>query len=144
MSNQTIVAVPTKFEEFKQIRAFIVRLVTELDIVLGYRGEDPYVTATTLTTTGSSSSRTVGEQLEELKKAIEELESVVATGDATTLERLDTIQALTPIVDHSYTAPTAGVGYSQAQMQDTVDNLALVNDKLNELFVILRTASIVT
>lgn len=39
MSNQTIIAVPTNLEDYKQLRTFLVRLVINLDTTLGLRGD---------------------------------------------------------------------------------------------------------
>ena len=113
-------------------------------MVLGYRGSNPYVTANDLSVTGEVSTSTLAETIVELRKAVDELVEADEAGESVATERLDQIQAQTTIVDHSYTAPTASGTYVQAEMQDTMDSLESVNDKLNELLVILRTADIVS
>lgn len=46
--NETIIQVPAELNEPIQVRKFLLKLVEKLDIVLGFRGQDPYVTATDL------------------------------------------------------------------------------------------------
>ena len=40
MSNQTLIAVPADVTNEAELRQFLVRLVIELDKVIGYRGSD--------------------------------------------------------------------------------------------------------
>ena len=52
-TNESIIAVPITVEQKGQVRQFLVRLVEKLDIVLGYRGNDPYVTISQLQSASS-------------------------------------------------------------------------------------------
>jgi len=38
--SQTIIAIPSDISDIAQLRQFLVRLVIELDIVIGYRGSN--------------------------------------------------------------------------------------------------------
>lgn len=42
-TNESIIAVPISVEQKGQTRQFLVRLVEQLDLVIGTRGNDPYV-----------------------------------------------------------------------------------------------------
>ena len=39
MPNQTLIVVPTDLDDTETLQWFLTRLVEELDIILGYRGE---------------------------------------------------------------------------------------------------------
>jgi len=41
--NESIIAVPTTIEQPGQLRQFLVRMVTELDTILGFRGPNPSI-----------------------------------------------------------------------------------------------------
>ena len=47
-TNESIIAVPVSVEEKGQTRQFLVRLVERLDLVIGTRGGDPYVSESRL------------------------------------------------------------------------------------------------
>jgi len=49
MPNQTIASVPANVEEPTVLKRFLLRLIEELDIVLGYRGDSSYVSQSQLT-----------------------------------------------------------------------------------------------
>lgn len=87
MPNQTIIAVPVDVAEPQVLKRFLTRLIEELDLVLGFRGEDPYVsqsdlsgirdTATTIVdlaraaTANASSIAEVAEDLAELAETVQ-------------------------------------------------------------------------
>ena len=68
-TNETLVAVPLHVEQAGETRKFLVRLIEKLDIVLGYRGDDPYVTISQLqdASTSASTSLTQLEQIGNLQ-----------------------------------------------------------------------------
>lgn len=140
MANQTIISVPTKFEEFKQVRAFAIKLVEQLDIVLGYRGNDGYQTETDAADTTELTLTSIAATAFALEA---ELDAVVARIDATEND-INTIQQGTSISDTSYTAPTRSAGYVQAEAQGVADDLETVSDKLDTLLGVLRSAGILT
>jgi len=51
MPNQTIASVPPNVEEPIVLKRFLLRLIEELDIVLGYRGDSSYVSQSQLVNT---------------------------------------------------------------------------------------------
>jgi len=46
--NETLIQVPSELTEPLQLRKFLLQLVERLDIILGFRGQDPYITRTDL------------------------------------------------------------------------------------------------
>src|SRR6188768_961348 len=46
--NETLIQVPSTLEEPLALRKFLLQLVEKLDIILGYRGQDPYLKNTDL------------------------------------------------------------------------------------------------
>lgn len=76
MPNETLVAIPQNFESPNSIRLFLSRLLEELDIVLGLRGD-------------SESGSTV---LEDLASRIEQLESSIKQLTDLTL-RIETLES---------------------------------------------------
>lgn len=73
MPNQTIIAVPTTFKDVTEVRVFLVKLITELDIALGYRNSPDLeaVSSAPLTVSGAYSQS-------EIEAIAMRLETVVA------------------------------------------------------------------
>lgn len=88
--NESLAAVPSNVSDPTVLKRFLDRLVERLDVVLGYRGGDPYVSADTqvqtlselqdllsqLKTTNEETSKTIEEfksKVEEIKQSIEDL-----------------------------------------------------------------------
>ncbi len=46
--NETLIQVPAEITEPLQLRKFLLQLVERLDTILGFRGQDPYITQTDL------------------------------------------------------------------------------------------------
>lgn len=139
MANETLVNVPTRFEDFKQVRTFAVKLIEKLDIVLGYRGTVGYEeagTAEALTEiTLDSLAETVDEFENELDAFREDLNTLT--------EIVNQYKTTTSIADTSYTAPTVSATYTQAEVQGIADSLETVSDKLDTLLGVLRSVEII-
>lgn len=151
MANQTIISVPTNFADFKQIRTFVIRLIEQLDIVLGYRGNSGYeVSGTASTLLADVVSENTEQQLKfgtELSTLTDALNQfIIATNEAfeEVNDTLDTIQQGTIIADLSYTAPTVSATYNQSEVQGLADQLQVTSDKLDSLLAVLRTAEIIS
>lgn len=98
MSNSTIMAVPMDLSNPRALRSFLVNLVVELDIALGYRGGRVLAT----------------EQFtrDQIRLALQK---------AAKLEKLD------------LPTRTASATYNQAEMQQLMDDVKSIADKLDEL-----------
>lgn len=147
MRNQTIVALPARFDEFKQVRTFAVKLIEQLDRVLGYRGDNPYVTEEELSSAADATGLTLAELIVELRQTVDQLlsqDQLLADAVALAEGRLDTIQAGTALADDVYAGGTASATYSQTELQDTMDALLALSASHNNLLAILRTAEIIS
>lgn len=139
MANQTLVTVPTKFEEFKQVRAFAVKLVEKLDLVLGFRGSAGYEEAGT-------AQALVETTLVSLAQDFDEFETVIdaVRRDISALQSgVNSYKTTTSIADTTYTAPTVSATYTQSEVQDIVDTLEIVSDKFDSLLAVLRSVEII-
>lgn len=65
MTNQTIVAVPPNIEEPQVLKGFLNRLIEKLDVVLGYRGDQGYISTAVATKTISGAIEAVKASLAE-------------------------------------------------------------------------------
>lgn len=85
--NETLIQVPANLNDSLSLRRFLLQLVEKLDIILGYRGQDPYIsksqgaisaeTISSLPTSLSEVSILVSElqtKIKELTSAIEKIE----------------------------------------------------------------------
>ena len=61
MSNESIAAIPPDVTQPEVLRRFLLRLVEELDLVLGFRGNDALVRQSELTAAGTATIDTLGE-----------------------------------------------------------------------------------
>lgn len=114
--NESIATVPVDIQDPDTLKRFLDRLVERLDIVLGYRGGDPYITEEYQVQTISE----LQQLLSELKESIDSFQPVVdeikqKLGEAETklaeLNKLVEYQTTT-IVDLNSTAWTSGDVYS--------------------------------
>lgn len=107
--NESIVAVPNDVSDPQVLRRFLLRLIEELDSVLGFRGNDGLVRQSELTSAEQSITQVTGTTLAATALALEELTEVVnsivieAEDDNTSIEdqiadilvRLDDLETLT-------------------------------------------------
>jgi hypothetical protein len=140
MANETLVSMPTKFEDFRQVRAFAVKLVEQLDIVLGYRGTVGYEQAGTASTLTKTTLASLTETADEFSQVLDEFrEELVAI-----TESIEQYKTGLSIADTSYTAPTISVLYVPAEVQGIADSLESVSDKLDSLLAALRGVEILS
>lgn len=137
MPNSTLVSVPAKFDDLKQLRVFVVKLIEKLDIVLGYRGSAGYETAGTAESLTTITLNTLNEAISEVEQTIDSLTAIIEDLSEVTYK------SETAIIDLSYTAPTISATYSQAEVQGIADDVATVADKVDELLAALRTVEII-
>ncbi len=142
-ANETIIAVPLGVEQTGQTRQFLVRLIEKLDIVLGYRGNDPYVALSQLESLATTDNLTVLEQA--VLTVINNL--LAADGEVTNglidalSESTDTaiaaLKSASTVSDGDATKPTLTNPPTQGElqaMQDQIgDNASLFNDLLTAL-----------
>lgn len=69
--NESLIQVPLELAEPLQLRKFLLQLVERLDVVLGFRGQDSYVTKTELQSSGKVSG--------DLPAAVKEITTDLAT-----------------------------------------------------------------
>ena len=147
MPNQTIISVPTNFEDFKQVRNFTARFVEKLDILFGFRSSEGYELAgtaesfaTTLSSLIAEVNRVATVAEDSLNSTTEELSLSLDTQQ----ETISTIQQGTFIADLSYSVRTMPAAYSQSTEQDLANDVKLVADKLDSVLAVLRSAGILS
>ena len=146
MPNQTLVSVPTKFQEFKQVRAFAVKLVEKLDVVLGYRGTIGYEEQGTAEALVEVTLASLATDFDAFKLSIDSIdEAIILLQEDVSIiqETLEALKTGVAITDTNYSAPTVSVTYTQAEVQGIADTLETVSDKLDTLFGALRSAEII-
>lgn len=84
--NETLIVVPNALEDTLVLKKFLVRLVEKLDIVLGYRGQDPYITKSSVTSTDNI--------IAELPANLEEINTTLSTQDESISELEDSLDSL--------------------------------------------------
>lgn len=140
MANETLVSMPTRFDDFKQVRAFAVKLIEKLDIVLGYRGTVGYEEAGTAEALTEVTLTSLAETVEEFEQVLDAFrEDLTGLSDG-----VNQYKTATAIADTSYTAPTVSGTYVQAEVQGIADSLETVSDKLDTLLGALRSVEIIT
>jgi len=147
-ANESIIAVPITVESPGQTRQFLVRLVEQLDVVLGNRGGDPYVSLSQLQSTTSS-------ELSKLEQTVLEIiESLIAEDSVITNELLTSISDQTNVAiealkspdvisDSDTTTQTISVAYVQAESQAMAAQIAANAVDFNDLLIALRDTGII-
>ena len=141
MSNQTLVSIPSKFENFKQIRQFAVRLVEKLDVVLGFRSTTGYETAGTAEAYAATIIDLISQNTLAIDAVVDSVEAVQSSIDDL-VAAIDSMRLAVAISDLAYTAPTISAVYNQSQVQGLATNLEAVSDKLDTVMAVLRTAGV--
>ncbi len=106
--NETIIQVPAELGEPIQLRKFLLKLVENLDIILGFRGQDPYVTSKDLKSSSDvlanlpSTVDTVNADVVQIKKDISTLQS----------EQEELADSLDSQQNTSFTTTPLGVAYN--------------------------------
>ncbi len=148
MNNQTIIAVPITVETPGQTRQFLVRLVEKLDIILGNRGGDPYVS-------NSQLQKTTSDGLTILEKAILTVISNLLAADSVvttellaelkeqTDEAIDDLKSSSTINDADTSKPTLTAPPTQTELQDMSDRTGDNATDFNDLLTALRGTGII-
>lgn len=145
--NESIASVPANVQDPDTLKRFLDRLVERLDIVLGYRGGDPYITE-------EDQVQTIGELqqlLDELKTSIATFQPAIDEVNAKLREAEDTLVELaklteyqgTSVLDLNSTAWTTGDAYSSfTALGSAILNppTALVPGNTYKCFVEVRAA----
>tara|TARA_R110000851_G_scaffold14313_5_gene48499 strand:+ start:10146 stop:10532 length:387 start_codon:yes stop_codon:yes gene_type:complete len=76
--NESIAAVPNDVADPQVLRSFLLRLIEELDLVLGFRGNDGLVRQSELTNAEQSITQVTGTTLAATALALAELTEVVS------------------------------------------------------------------
>lgn len=86
MPNESLIAVPVDVAEPFVLKRFLTRLIEELDIVLGYRGGDPYLR--------SSDIKSVEQGLEGTTTTLNGLDRAISETDATVSQLVEDVTVL--------------------------------------------------
>jgi hypothetical protein len=147
-TNESIIAVPISVEQQGQTRQFLVRLVEKLDIVLGYRGGDPYVSSSQLNSATS-------EGLTQLEKTILEIITNLFTENSevvtsllagivdNTSEAIDSLKSDSVISDNDESTQVISDPPTQAEVQAIQDQVVANADDFNNLLLALRGTGII-
>lgn len=95
MTNQTLIAVPAGVAETTDtIQLFLTRLVEELDIVLGYRGNSTYISTADVDVGGLTTLQDLFDASETLTASLGELTEIVETNASNIDSNTDSISSL--------------------------------------------------
>ena len=150
-TNETIIAVPITIEERGQLRQFLVRLVEKLDIVLGYRGNDPYVSISDLQSASALSSdeltqleQTVLTIITNLFTANDEAITILLAGIVNeTGSAIDSLKSASTISDNDTSTQTITNPPTQAEVQAIQDQVVANAGDFNDLLTALRGTEII-
>jgi len=145
-TNESIIAVPPSVEQPGQTRQFLVRLVEQIDIVLGRRGGDPYVSASDLLKTQSGLS-----SLEIQVLAI--VERALSTDGATsvlieellqeTTAAIDALKSSSTVVNATTTLNTFSGPPTKSEVEALDAKVVANAGKFNDLLTALRDTGII-
>ncbi len=151
-TNESIIAVPVGVEQPGQLRQFLVRLVEQIDLVIGRRGGDPYVPESQLNSTTlaglSALEQTILDIITQLfttnSETAEELAIVIAgsTSDAITAA-VEALKSASTVTDADSSTTTASASYVQAEAQEVADQVATNASRFNDLLSALRGTEII-
>ena len=103
MSNESIASIPADVSDPQVLRRFLLHLVEELDLVLGFRGDDSLVRQSELATTVEGIANSADVTLASVSEGLVQLQEEFAlheAGNDDTVEQLQSqIDALTIRVD---------------------------------------------
>lgn len=135
-TNETVIAVPITVEQKGQTRQFLVRLVEKLDIVLGYRGGDPYATTSNLT----QLEQIVLSVIERLFELDTSLADSLLSSTANAIEELQSDEV---IADADITTQTISDPPTQAEVSNLASQVASNATTYNDLLNALRETGII-
>ena len=148
MSNQTLIQIPLGLElqDPGRLRIFLLKLIEKLDIVLGYRGNDGYVSQSQLAQADNQINvndltlLSLAEQLAEVSNQVTENQEAIEVNT----EALETVQAAAAITKLNFSTVTAGVTYNQTEVQKIANQAKAAGDKVDDLLDILNDAGIIS
>jgi len=146
--NESIIAVPTTVEQPGQTRQFLVRLVERLDIIIGTRGGDPYVSNSQLKQTTlnglTALEKTVLEVVQRLLTAGDQVTGELLEGIATsTGEAIDELKSSDTIANGNTNVQTISDPPTQAQVQALASQISANAITYNTLLIALRGTGII-
>ena len=143
-TNETIVAVPITVEQQGQTRQFLVRLVEKLDIVLGYRGNDPYVSISQLQSESEAGltqlEKTILDIITQLFSDNSEVITALLISADTAIESL---KSSSTINDSSTATQTISNPPTQAEVQSIQNQVVANANDFNDLLTALRGTEII-
>ena len=150
-TNESIVAVPITVEQRGQLRQFLVRLVEQLDIVLGYRGNDPYVSLSQL----QSVSTLASDDLTRLEQTVLDIITALFTENndivtnllagiiTSTAEAIEALKSTSTITDADDSTQTISSSPTQIEVQNIQDQVTSNAEDFNDLLLALRETGII-
>ena len=143
-SNQTIIGVPLTVENPGQTRQFLVRLIEKLDIVLGYRGDEPYATISDLQ---SARTRTDSE-LTQLERTILNVVNNILANSSNALtdlieQSIEDLKSSSTVSNADTSSQTISDPPTQAQVQALQNQVVTNANRLNDLLSALRGTEII-
>jgi len=149
--NETIIAVPLSVEQEGQTRQFLVRLIEKLDIVLGFRGGDPYVSISQLQSVSatSASGLTTLEQtvLNVITSLLSDNSAVVtqlfAAAAAENSAAIAALKSGSTVSDNDESTQTITAPPTQAEVQNIQDQVVANAGDFNNLLTALRGTGII-
>lgn len=150
-TNETIIAVPTTVEQQGQTRQFLVRLVEKLDIVLGYRGGDPYVSISQLQSTEATSAANLTKLEQAVLKIVTDLlssnseviTSLIESIGESTESAIEALKSSDTVANADESTQTITNPPTQAEVQNIQDQVVANADSLNDLLIALRGTGII-
>lgn len=122
MINESLFQVPASVEDPDVLKRFLDRLVERLDIVLGYRGDNPYAATSDLETAVS----TLSQAAEELAVAVEgEVESLNSQLAILVAELAEQLQQLVSLINR--------VEVLESEVSDILLELVDIDNRLDQL-----------
>ncbi len=146
-TNESIIAVPISVEEAGQTRQFLVRLVEKLDIILGYRGGDPYVSNSQLQSTEDGLTvleQTILDVMTELfSDSSEVVTQLLINATENTNEAINALKSGDTISNSDESTQTITNPPTQAEVQSIQDQVVANADDFNDLLIALRGTGII-
>ena len=143
-TNETIIAVPISVEQQGQTRQFLVRLVEKLDIVLGYRGNDPYVSISQLQSTSESGLTALEQTILEVVTRLFSANSEVITQLLLDIaDAADSLRSSSTISDNDTSTQVITNPPTQAEVQSIQDQVVANAGDFNDLLAALRGTGII-
>lgn len=150
-TNETIIAVPITLDQPGQVRQFLVRLVEKLDIVLGYRGDDPYVTSSQLQSVSGAASTGLTQLEQTILNIITQLltensdvvTQLVNTVSEDTADAIDALKSPDTVTDSDNSTQVISNPPTQTEVQNIQDQVVTNANRFDDLLTALRGTGII-